>query len=165
MPEEWQPKELGQQKITVPIIKALPLLKSMTNGSALYASNGLAFFKSNDTYRLIVPSSRSKGGAIYMDKQIWPLIQNGKFETSADKMQATMPEKNIEALALILQTNHSISISVGHNQLSLLKTNAERISTRKKIEPPPNENDAELERIRILELEAEALALELELAA
>lgn len=165
MPEEWQPKELGQQKITVPIIKALPLLKSMTNGSALYASNGLAFFKANDTYRLIVPSSRSKGGAIYMDKQIWPLIQNGKFETSADKMQATMPEKNIEALALILQTNHSISISVGHNQLSLLKTNAERISTRKRIEPPPNENDAELERIRILELEAEALALELELAA
>ena len=26
MPEEWQPKEMGQRKITVPIIKALPLL-------------------------------------------------------------------------------------------------------------------------------------------
>lgn len=165
MPEEWQPKEVGQQKITVPIIKALPLLKSMTNGSALYASNGIAFFKSGETYRIIVPSARSKAGNIYMDKDIWELIEKNKFETAADKMQATLPEKNIEALANILQTNHSISVSIGHNQLSLLKTNAQRISTRKKIEPPPNENDSEQERIRILKLKAKALALEFDLAA
>ena len=163
MPEEWQPKEVGQQKITVPIIKALPLLKSMTNGSALYASNGIAFFKSGETYRVIVPSARSKAGNIYMDKAIWELIEKNKFETAADKMQAILPENNIEALANILQTNHSISVSVGHNQLSLLKTNAQHISTRKKIEPPPDENNAEYERIRILKLKAKALALEFEL--
>lgn len=165
MPEEWQPKEVGQQRITVPIIKALPILKSMTNGSALYASNGIAFFKSGDKYRIIVPSSRSKAGNIYMDKDIWELIENKKFETAADKMQAYMPERNIEALVAILQAKHSISVSIGHNQLSLLKTNAERVSTRKKIELPPNEDDTESERIRILELEAEALVLEFEFAA
>ncbi len=53
----------------------------------------------------------------------------------------------------------------GLNQLSLIKPNSERISTRKKIVLPPSEDDTEQERIRILELEAEALALELDLAA
>jgi hypothetical protein len=165
MPEEWQPKDAGQQKVTVPIIKALPLLKSMTDGSALYASNGLAFFKSRDAYRLIVPSARSKGGAIYMDQEIWPLINNGKFEIASDKMQATMPEDHIETLAEILQRKHSVSLSLGHNQLALIKPNSERPGTRKKIVLPSPENEMESERIRLLELEAEALALELELAA
>lgn len=165
MPEEWQPKEIGQQRITVPIIKALPLLRSMTNGSALYASNGIAFFKAGDEYRIIVPAARSKAGDIYLDKDVMALLKKNMFEKTADKMQAYMPEENIDALATILQNKFGISLSIGHNQLSYLKPNSERVSTRKKIEPPPNENDTELERIRLLELEAEALALELELAA
>jgi len=165
MPEEWQPKEMGQQKITVPIIKALPLLKSMTNGSALYASNGIAFFKAGDEYRIIVPAARSKAGDIYLDKDVMSLLKKNMFEKTADKMQAYMPEENIEALAMILQNKFGVSLSIGHNQLSYLKPNSERVSTRKKIVPPPSENDTELERIRLLELEAEALALEFELAA
>jgi len=165
MPEEWQPKDKGQQKVTVPIIKALPLLKSLTNGAAMYASNGIAFFSAGDNYRVIVPLARSKAGDIYLDKDLLALVTKNLFEKSADKMAAYLPKENIDAFATILQTKFGVSVSLGLNQLSFIKPNSERISTRKKIVLPPSEDDAEQERIRILELEAEALALELDLAA
>jgi hypothetical protein len=165
LPEEWRPKDAGQQKVTVPIIKALPLLQSMTNGSALYASNNIAFFKMGDDYRIIVPMARSKSGDLYVDKELLALVSKGMFEKVADKMQATLPGDNIVALATILQNKYGVSVSIGLNQLSLIKTNAQRSSSRKKIELPPNIDEAESERMRLLELEAEALALELELLA
>ncbi len=165
MPEEWQPKDRGQQKVTVPIIKALPLLQSLTNGHAMYASNGIAFFNAGDAYRIIVPLARSKAGDIYLDKDLLALVTKNMFEKSADKMAAYLPKENIEAFATILQTKFGVSVSLGLNQLALIKPNSERISTRKPIVLPPNEDDAEQERIRILELEAEALALEFDLAA
>jgi predicted RNA methylase len=165
LPEEWQPKETSQQRVTVPIIKALPLLKSMTGGSALYASNGIAFFNTADYYRVIVPAARSKAGDIYLDKDLLQLLEKGMFEKTADKMQAYLPKQNIEAFASILQNKFGVSVSVAPSMLSLVKSNKERISTRRKIELPPAEDDTELERIRILELESEAIALALELAA
>lgn len=165
LPEEWQPKEAGKQRVTVPIIKALPLLKSLTNGAMLNASNGIAFFNAGDKYRVIVPAARSKAGDIYLDKDLLPLLEKGIFEKAADKMQAYLPKENVEAFAIILQNKFGVSVQVAPTMLSLIKTNAERISTRKKIDLPPNENEAELERIRILDLEAEAILLTLELAA
>jgi hypothetical protein len=165
LPEEWRPKDAGQQRVTVPIIKALPLLYSMTNGSALYASNSIAFFKMGDDYRVLVPMARSKSGDIYIDKELLALLNKGMFEKVSDKMQATLPGDNIEAFATILQNKYSVSVSVGLNQLSQIKPNTQRISTRKKIELPPDIDEAESERIRLLELEAEALELELQLLA
>jgi hypothetical protein len=163
MPEEWQPKEMGQRKITVPIIKALPLLKSMANGSAMYASNEIAFFEAGDKYRVIVPLSRSRGGDIYTDKDLMALLTKGMFEKASDKMAGYLPKENIEAFAVILQKKFGVSVSIGMNQLSLIKNDTVKISTRKKIILPPEENETENERLRILELEAEALILELEL--
>ncbi|MFL5763894.1 MAG: JAB domain-containing protein [Bacteroidia bacterium] len=165
LPEEWRPKDAGQQRVTVPIIKALPLLYSMTNGSALYASNSIAFFKMVDDYRVLVPMARSKSGDIYIDKDLLALLNKGMFEKVSDKMQATLPGKNIEAFATILQNKYSVSVSVGLNQLSQIKPNTQRISTRKKIDLPPDIDETESERIRLLELEAEALELELQLLA
>jgi hypothetical protein len=164
MPEEWQGDETDQN-ITVPIVKALPILKSMTNGSKLVGSGNISFFKSGDTYHIITSSARSRSGDVYMDKEIWSLIKNEKFESVSNSMKAILPEQNIEALADLLQKNHNVSVEVNPQQLKFLKPNSERVSTRKKIELPPNEEEAERERIRILELEAEAILLELELAA
>jgi predicted RNA methylase len=162
MPEEWQPKEMGQRKITVPIIKALPLLKSMSNGSAMYASNEIAFFEAGDKYRIIVPLSRSRGGDIYTDRDLMALLNKGMFEKASDKMAGYLPKENIEAFATILQSKFGVSVSIGMNQLSLIKNDTVKISTRKKIELPPEEDDGEAEHLRILELEAEALLLEFE---
>jgi hypothetical protein len=100
-----------------------------------------------------------------MDQEIWPLIVKGKFEIASDKMQGTLPEENINQLVEILQRKHSLSVELGHNMLTLIKHDSERVSSRKKIELPPAENDAEVERIRILKLKAKAVALRLKLAA
>lgn len=165
MPEEWQPKSQGEQRITVPIIKALPILKSLTNGSALNASNEISFFSTGDKYRVIVPLARSRGGDVYTDKDLMALVDKGIFEKSSDKMAAYLPKDNVEAFATILQTKFGVSVSIHPNQLSLVKKDDVKYSNRKKIELPPEQNDDETERLRILELEAEALILELELLA
>ncbi len=165
MPEEWQPKEQSERKIDVPIIKALPILKSLANGSALYASNEIAFFSTADKYRVIVPLARSRGGDIYTDRDLMALVDKGLFEKSSDKMAAYLPKENVEAFATILQSKFGVSVSISPNQLSLVKDVSVKISTRKKIELPPEQNDNETERIRILELEAEALILEFDFAA
>lgn len=165
MPEEWQPKETGQRRVTVPIIKALPILKSLTNGGMMNASNGIAFFDSGDKFRVIVPAARSKAGDIYLDKDLLELLNKGMFEKTADKMQAYLPKHNIEQFAIILQNKFGVSVQIAPTMLSLIKTNAERVSTRKKIELPPDEDDTELERIRILKLKAKAVSIALQLAA
>lgn len=165
MPEEWQPKEQSERKIDVPIIKALPILKSLSNGSALYASNEIAFFSTPEKYRVIVPLARSRGGDIYTDRDLMALVDKGLFEKSSDKMAAYLPKENAEAFATILQSKFGVSVSISPNQLSLVKDVSVKISTRKKIELPPEQNDNETERIRILELEAEALLLEFDFAA
>ncbi len=165
LPEEWQAREAGQRRVTVPIIKALPILKSLTNGGMLSASNGIAFFEAGDKFRVIVPASRSKAGDIYLDKDLLELLEKGMFEKTADKMQAYFPKENADAFAIILQNKFGVSVQIAPTLLSLVKNSTERISTRKKIELPPNEDETELERIRILELESEAILLALELAA
>ena len=165
MPEEWQPKSKGEQRITVPIIKALPLLQSLSNGSALYASNEIAFFSAGDRYRVIVPLARSRGGDIYTDRDLMALVEKGLFEKSSDKMAAYLPKENVVAFTTILQNKFGVSVSIQPNQLSLIKKDTVKHSSRKRIELPPEPNNEEAERIRILELEAEALILELELLA
>ena len=165
MPEEWQPKANGEMKITVPIIKALPILQSLTNGSALYASNEIAFFNAGNKFRVIVPLARSRGGDIYTDRDLMALVDKGLFEKASDKMAAYLPKENVVAFATILQNKFGVSVSIQPNQLSLIKTDTVKISNRKPILLPPNEDDAEVERIRILELEAEALLIEMELMA
>lgn len=165
LPEEWQAKEAGQRRVTVPIIKALPILKSLTNGGMLSASNGIAFFEAGEKFRVIVPAARSKAGDIYLDRDLLELLEKSMFEKTADKMQAYLPKENADAFAVILQNKFGVSVQIAPTMLSLIKGNTERVSTRKKIDVPPDEDEAELERIRILELESEAILLALELAA
>jgi hypothetical protein len=171
-PEEWQPPDASQLKITVPIIKALPLLKSLAPGSGLQASSDLSFFKTGDNFRVVMPAARSRAGDIFLDTELLPLVENNRFEKISDRMQGTVTVGNIEAFAVLLQNKHGINVLVGQHMLTLIADNQERVTTRRKIAlpPPPSdepdepeENENEQERIRILELEAEALLLELEL--
>jgi len=70
MPENWNPTEQVQDKVVVPILKALPLIKSLTSHSSIVTNNGLSFFRYGDYYKLIISASRSRGRNIYLDGQI-----------------------------------------------------------------------------------------------
>lgn len=163
MPENWNPGEQVQDRVVVPILKALPLIKSLTQNNHIVTNNGLSFFKQGDTYKLIIAASRVRGGDIYLDKKILELVENNNFEKVSDKMVAILPEENIGRLVEILQNNHGSSITIHSSQLKDLKAENTRYSNRRKIEPPDEEKEDD--NISILELEAEALSLELELLA
>lgn len=170
LPEYWDPGEGGEDKVTVPILKALPIIRSIVEGKNIFTNNGLSIFRQGDFFKLIISASRAKGGAIYLDPNILELINNHNFEKTADKMVALLPEKNIAALVEILQHNHSISLTIPLHQVKELDKTAVVGSSRKPILLPPvvdepNEQESNDETIRILELEAGALVLELELMA
>ncbi|MBK7763658.1 MAG: strawberry notch C-terminal domain-containing protein [Bacteroidetes bacterium] len=163
MPENWLPAEKGaEEKVVVPISKALPLIKSLQNGQALNCNGRMSLMKNGYSYNLYLPASRQKGGDIYLDKAILDLVDNNMFEKVSDKMVAKMNGDSINELVQILQANHSLSMAIPRHQLSVIEKEMVRMSTRKKITLPPKESDNN--QTDILELEAEALMLELELA-
>jgi hypothetical protein len=163
MPDNWNPTEQLQDKVVVPIIKAIPIIKSITQGSHIVTNNSLSFFRTGDHYKLIIAASRARGGDIYLDKQLLELVEKNNFEKVADKMVAMLPYTSIDKAVEILQTNHSLSLTIHSYQLKDIKTEG-RYTNRKKIEPPEEEQEP-ANNVILLELEAEALALELELLA
>lgn len=165
MPENWNPGEQIQDRVVVPILKALPIVKSITQNSHIVTNNGISIFRTGSHFKIIVSASRSKGGGIYLDKQILDIVEKNNFEKVADKMVAMLPEKKIDTLVELLQVNHSCSITIRSSELKDIKSSPARYSNRKKIELPDEEKPEEETNISILELEAEALALELELLA
>ncbi len=164
MPENWNPGEQVQDRVVVPIIKALPLIKSLTHNNQIVTNNGLSIFRVSDGYKLIIAASRSRGGDIYLDETILKLVEKNNFEKVAEKMVAVLPEKNINKLIEQLQNKHSLSVTIRSSDLKNIASDNVRYSNRKKIELPDEEQEDD-SIIRMLELEAEALSLELELLA
>lgn len=172
LPENWNPGEQVQDKVVVPILKALPLIRSITQNGQIATNNGISFFRQGDDYKIIVSASRSKGGVIYLDKDILALVENNNFEKTSTSMVAKLVASKIDALVEILQQNHSVSVTIHSSQVRDLKLDTgNRYSNRKPILLPTKESAEEIptedntDNIRILELEAEALALELQLLA
>jgi hypothetical protein len=168
MPEHWDPTDQIQDRVVVPIIKALPIIKSLTQGSHIVTNNGLSFFRQGDHYKLIITSSRARGGDIYLDKEILELIEKNNFEKVSDKMVAVLPYQNIDKVVELLQRVHSLSLTIQSYQVKDLNNDVTRYRNRKKIELPDEEEDATDQpddNVILLELEAEAIALELELLA
>ncbi len=164
MPENWSPGEAVQNKVVVPIYKALPLIKSLSNGAAIYAG-AVALFRHGEGYKMLVPSSRSKGGDIYLDSDLLPLVEKNNFEKTSDKMVAFIPFKNIEPVVKILQEKFGLSVTVSESNFEMIQQNSGRMDTKKKpIVLPPAEETITID-LNMLELEAEALLLMLELEA
>jgi hypothetical protein len=163
MPENWNPTEQVQDKVVVPILKALPLIKSLSSHSTIVTNNGLSFFRYGDYYKLIIAASRSRGGDIYLDSQLLALVEKANFEKVSDKMVALLPIANIDKAVALLQANHSLSVTIHSYQLKDLRTEGHHFNNRKKIELPKREEP--VNNVVLLELEAEAIALELQLLA
>lgn len=185
MPEHWDAGKEVADRVTVPIINTLPLIKSIVHGGHMITNNGLSFFKQNRQYRIIVGGSRAKGGDIYLDKELLPLVTGNNFQKSADKMVAMVDEDKITDVVQVLQKNHSLSMTISNVQFQHLEKQSSGIySIRPILLPPPVDRDAEIQAaenqqrrdlpdekksgatvISLLELEAEALELELQLLA
>jgi hypothetical protein len=168
MPENWNPGEEVQDKVVVPIIKALPLIKSLVSNGRISTNTGLSIFRQGGYFKIIVSASRAKGGDVYLDKQLLEVVERNNFEKVADKMVAIVDPNNITRVIELLQANHGCSVTLNAYQFREIDKGDHRYSSRKKIALPeilPEEETTQVNTILILELEAEALALELDLLA
>ncbi|MDQ3073553.1 MAG: strawberry notch C-terminal domain-containing protein, partial [Bacteroidota bacterium] len=98
MPEYWVPEDQSSSKVTVPILKALKIIRSMGMGSQVNTENGISLLRRPGSYKMIVPASKTRGGEYYLDAEILALVERNLFEKVSDKMVAIVPEDNIENL-------------------------------------------------------------------
>jgi predicted RNA methylase len=166
MPESWTPVDLGD-KVVVPIMRALTIIKSLSQNAAIFTSNDVGIFRYHDDYKIIVASSRQRGGEVYLEKEILDLVENHNFDKVSDKMMAILPAKNLQAFVEVLQRKMSASVTISFLQFDMIKDEAapKHISRVKILLPTQEEEKESGEDIHILELEAEALVLEMELMA
>ncbi len=167
MPESWNPAENIGDKVVVPILRAMTIIKSLSQNAAMFTDGDIGIFRYGDDFKIIVPGSRQRGGDVYLDKDILELVVNNNFEKTSDKMTAVLPAKKLQAFLEIVQRKLSASVTLTTLQFDMIKDEAppKRVTKAKILLPPKGEEKESKENIRILELEAEALALELELLA
>jgi hypothetical protein len=173
MPEYWDPGQQVADNVTVPIIKALPLIKSLVRGNNIDTNNGLSFIKKDGLYKIVVAGSRARGGDIYLDKDLLPLVDGNNFQKTSDKMVALVEEKDIAPFVQVLQTNHGLSMTVNSFQFRQIEKQEVPSTSRMPIElPPPGPVEPKeetpvvnMDQRRRREMEAKALKLKLQLLA
>ncbi len=165
LPENWERKSDAENTVTVPVLKALPIIQSLVVGQNITTNNGVAFIRNKDFYKIVVSATLVKGGDIYLDRQLLPLVDKQIFEKVSDKMVAKLPEANIAAFVRVLQNNHSSSIAIPPSEAEHLKPVPIIPNHYKPIElPPPEEVPApKTAMLRMLELKAKALQVKLQL--
>ncbi len=163
MPEHWSADTETKGKVIVPIAKATKIIKSMSNGSSIFGTSNISFFKLSDNrYRVSVPASRKKGGEIYLNKDLLKLVENNLFEKLGSQMTTHVPFENIERFLAILQDQSGITISVTQSQIDAVGLVVTKIKKRVKIQAPPKEVIPKVNP-KALKLRATALKLKLEL--
>lgn len=167
MPENWNPGNEVQQKVEVPISRALKIIRSLGNGQQITTSNNISIFKQHDKFKIIVSSSKQRAGDVYLDEDILKLVEGHNFEKVSDRMAATLNENKIDAFITILQEKFNASVSLNAQQFDVIKNEIPKRPHREKpvlrIEPKPRMTIQSELQTNELELEAMALEIELEL--
>lgn len=175
MPENWEPTGTINSMVVLPIASASPIITSLRSGIFVNTNIGASFTRRIDgDYILYAPSSRKKGGGIYLDADILSLVENNNFEKISDKMTAIIPEGNIDKVIDILQKKLSASVSLSYPQYDLIKDNLPKVvDTKEKPVKPPKKLPAGADtdknsgtrsaRMKLAQAKAKALALKLKL--
>ncbi len=158
MPEHWNPGNEVQQKVEVPVGKAMKIIRSLQPGGQITTSNNISIFRQPGKFKLIVSSSKQKSGDVYLDPDILQLVDNRNFEKVSDRMAATLNEDKIDKLVEILQAKFSASVSLNPTQYKVIEMEIAKrrpsVKPMMRIQPKQTVPD---------ELELEAMALEIEL--
>lgn len=164
MPEYWVPDENADAKVTVPISMAVKIIKGLGYGSQINTNNGISIFRRYDGFKLIVPASKARGGDVYLNKDILDLVDRNIFEKVSDRMSASVPEANMDALIEVLQNSFSASVTLSAFQFEMIKGEiAQRKAGNRQFPPLKTLPKPKANRNIIQMMEMEALALELEL--
>lgn len=167
MPESWAPPK--QQSVSVPIIRAVKVIKSLTTGSQFVTNNEISFFRQPGSFKIIVPSAKSQGGDVFLDEELLKLVENENFERTSGKMVAQVEDKNIEKFINVLQEKLNVSVTLTPDQFNLIKGELPPARQGKAakpfVMPAPRAaiQSKPIDKAKVLRLRARALELQLEL--
>lgn len=144
LPESFstEKKHTGEKdkelKITVPLIKALPILRDLTVNAQMTTSDNFTFVSRPDDFRLIVPISKKLGGQFYLDEFIMKLTSEKKFNSTSGTMVATIERRKIDNLVEYMQEKFNSSVQLSMLQFERIKDSIEIVDyndEEKKPEP------------------------------
>jgi len=127
--ENYNPNGNGvdTQKLvpTMPIFKARKAIKAISNNgvSVLFDGFGKSYITKlgNNDYRLYIESSKKVGGDIYLDNNILKLVEGNNFNLISGAMRADVTPENLDAVLLILQNKHNVSVRLQPWQMELVQ--------------------------------------------
>lgn len=162
MPEYWEADENGMEnKVAVPIARAEKVIKGLVTSKGITTENGTSIFSTGDTFKIIVPSSKQRGGDVFLDSDILKLVIGNNFNKTADKMVANIEDENLKDLLNILQAKFNDSLLVDMAQFKSIQK--EDNPARKDRNPIVLLSQKEVEEQEELALLAMAVEVELEL--
>lgn len=164
LPEYTEVDMNAHTKVSVPVGKALKVFQSIAKGHDLTTDAGVSIFNTGDAYKMIVPSSFKRGGEVFLDTEILKLMDKQNFDKVGDKMTATFPHQNIDALIQLLQARINDSVSLSVRQYQLIQNQPSQTRSRHPIKLLSKEELEEQENLQLQTLAIEAeLEMELEL--
>lgn len=164
MPEYWESLEELSNQVTVPIGRAYKVIASTVKGNGITTVNGTSIFNQGDTYKIVAPASKQRGGDVFLDADILKLVERHNFDKTADKMVALIKHHHLKDLLNIMQIKFNDALTISMNQFSLIKNETSEHKERHKIKLLSPEESEEQENLFLLALSVEVeLELELEL--
>lgn len=112
LPFSFQPKDSENgagQYVTVPINLAISYFMSSTRGAYINTNTAITFQRRENEFKIFVPSSKKKGGFIFLDEDILKLTKSNNFEKSGSDMIETILDEKMPALLNLLSEKHSVS--------------------------------------------------------
>jgi hypothetical protein len=163
MPESYLPDHHEAAQVSVPIIKALPIIRSLAPGMSIDTAGDVGFQKrSHDLFHIFVPASKVKGAQYFLDPDILGLVNGGNFEKVSGMMKAVLPVLRLDEFVGMLQEKFRDSVTLQERDFLRIKDELPRRQPREPFVPPTTDV-AKVKRLRMLELEAEAVILQLRL--
>lgn len=107
-------------KVTVSILKALPIIKSMLEGRSIMTSDYLSIQKRKDTYLISVPIKRITGGKFYEDKILMSLTVEKLFNKSSSQMIANVEARKIDNVVKYLQDEFKSTVELNQTEYKLI---------------------------------------------
>ncbi len=131
LPEDFSIDNMtGKDEIrtTVPIIKALPIIKSMVSNRSIATTDDFLITREyGDSYHVSVNASRAKGGKYYLDTFLNSLIDGGVFNKKSGMMTGRLPYGKIDELVNYLQDKFRASVNLVKQEFDRIKDSIEDV--------------------------------------
>jgi hypothetical protein len=112
------------KNIFVPIIRALPLIKSMVMDELMSISGDMFFTRTKNGYKLTVSGSKAKGGDYYLNEKLLAVLTEGTFNKTGTKMVSEIDTDDIERVVDVMQMEFNSSVSVPEEKFKFIKGNS-----------------------------------------